>query len=63
MRGVEVEVPESRKTQSSVVRRGRLFLGVGVAGDGVLDGLSSVADGLLGGGEDALALVGGLVAA
>lgn len=35
-------------------RRSRLFL---VTGNGVLDGLSSVAEGLLSGGEDALALV------
>jgi hypothetical protein len=56
MRGVEAEVTESRKTQSSIVRRNRLF--VGVAGDGV----DSVGDGLLSLSEDALTLILSLVA-
>jgi hypothetical protein len=40
------------------VTRSHLFL---VAGEGILNGLSGVADSLLGGGEDALALVRSLV--
>jgi hypothetical protein len=51
---------EQPKTQSFRVKRRRLFLS---AGDGVLDGLGSVAERLLGLAEDALALVLGAVAA
>lgn len=45
------------------IERNRLLLAASVAGEGVLDGLGGIAEGLLGGREDALALVGGIVAA
>lgn len=50
---------KKEKTQSSFKRR-HLFL---VAGEGILDGLGGVANGILSRGKDALALVGGVVRA
>lgn len=48
------------KTHTMRMKRRRLFL---AAGEGILDGLGSVAEGLLGLAEDALALVLSAVAA